>query len=519
MAKEAEIKLNPKQFGFLNAVWNNQADYLKDGKGYQTGFRATFNAGRGSGKTFTLLNLLVESAFGLPGARAGLVGQTYRQVQDIILSQSGSTFEKHGLREYDARTGLGSYVVNRRPPAHWRPALNPLRTFDNCMSFANGYTVQMISADRPDTVRGANLDQLLIDESATIKEQFYNRIVRPTVRANKFVYKDTRKGRKGLNHPLHWLVADFTSAPWLVEGRWIYKAEELQKQHPDRYLFMESTAYDNLANLPGDFIELQREACGDQTTFDVEILNHRLTSVPNGFYYAFSSDRHTYDNMYSYQFDEEKRLYVDQRSDYDPNREIEQTWDFNAEFTSMLLSQDYGAEMRFFDTLFVKTSKYSLVETLCDQFTEKYKDHRKKTILLYGDNGADKRDPGRNETYKQAIIRKLRCKGWTVVDRVQSSYPPYRTRYNVVNGILQEDSVRLPRVRINYLTCKPLVIALQSAPVKGETYEKVKKSESNKKLPQEFATHLTDAFDYIIYKKYSKFVSSASTRTGKIILR
>jgi hypothetical protein len=519
MSKEAIIPLNAKQLQFHQAVTSNQADVKKDGVAYQGGFRATFQGGRGSGKSRTLIHLLAESAFQLPRAKAGLAGLTYRQVQDIILSQSNAVFEEHGLHEYNPKTGFGHYVINRRPPEHWKQALNTVRTYDNCLVFANGYTTQFVSADREETIRGANFDQLFIDESATIKEPFYNKVLRPTVRANKHVYKDPRPGRKGFNHPLHWLIADFTSAPWLPQGQWVYKTEDLQKQNPNKYYFLESTAYDNLQFLPGSFIEDQREACGDELTFNIEILNHRLTRIPNGFYHSLDTDRHTYSQGYGYQFDDTKRLYVHERTDYDLNKPLESSWDFNAEFTSMLVCQDHNSEYRFLDTLYVKQATESLVEKLAGDFAKKYKAHRKKILFVYGDNGANKKDAGRNKTYFQLLKETLTAKGWTVIDKVQDAYPPYHVRYRVINSLLQEANVRLPKIRINESACKPLLISLQNAPIDGTSYEKVKTSERNKALPQEFATHLSDAFDYILFKKFSKYVSHNSIRSGGIVIR
>lgn len=519
MSKEAVIQLNAKQLEFHQRATSNQADFSKEGRAYQGGFRATFQGGRGSGKSRTLIHLLAESAFQLPRAKAGLAGLTFRQVQDIILSQSNSVFEEHGLHEYNSKTGFGHYVINRRPPEHWRGALNTVRTYDNSLVFANGYTVQFVSADREETTRGANFDQLFIDESATIKEQFYNKVLRPTVRANKHVYKDPRPGRKGFNHPLHWLIADFTSAPWLPQGQWVYKTEELQKANPEKYFFLESTAYDNLQFLPGSFIDDQREACGDELTFNIEILNHRLSRVANGFYHSLDADRHSYSQGYGYQYDDEKRLYVSERTDYDPNKALESSWDFNAEFTSMLVGQDHNSEYRFIDTLFVKQATESLVEKLAGDFAEKYQAHRKKVLYVYGDNGANKKDAGRNKTYFQLLKDVLTAKGWTIVDKVQESYPAYHVRYRVINALLQETNTRLPKIRINQTACKPLLISLQNAPIDGTTYEKVKTSERDKRLPQEWATHLSDAFDYILFKKFSKFVTHTGMRSGGIVIR
>lgn len=519
MSKEAIIRLNPKQLTFHQTVLSNQADFSKNGQAYQGGFRATFQGGRGSGKSHVLNHLIAESAFQLPRAKAGLAGLTFRQVQDIILSQASGVFEKHGLYEYNSKTGYGQYVINRRPPEHWRAALNTVRTYDNCLVFANGYTVQFVSADRPETIRGANFDQLLIDESATIKEEFYNRVLRPTVRANKAIYKDPRPGRKGFNHPLHWLIADFTSVPWTPQGNWIFKTEELQPQNPSKYYFQQATAYDNLDFLPGSFIDDQREACGDELTFNMEILNQRLSGVGNGFYHALDTKRHVYDEGYGYQFDEEKRIYHSDRIDYDPNKELDTSWDFNAAFTSLIVGQDARSEYRLIDELFVTTSTETLVEKLATTFCEKYTDHKKKVVNIYGDNGATKKDPGRTKTYFEQIKAILKAKGWSIIDKVQSSYPPYPIRYRVINTLLQETNTRIPKIRINHKRCKSLLISLQTAPVDGNTYEKIKKSEQNKALPQQFATHLSDCFDYLLYKRFGQYVTSGGTRQGGITIR
>ena len=518
MSKEARINLNPKQWIFQNTVCNNQADELKDGVGYNSGFRATFQGGRGSGKTRELMHLIAESAFQLPQAKCGLAGLTFRQVQDIILSQSGDVFREHGLVEYNPKLGFGHYVINRRPPDHWRQAHQPVRTFENCMIFANGYTVSFVSADREETTRGANFDQLLIDESATIKERFYNRVLRQTVRANKHVYKDPRPKRKGFNHPLHWLIADFTSAPWLPEGQWVYKTEDLCKAQPNKYLFLESTAYDNLANLPGNYIDDQRASSTD-IEFQVEVLNHRLSKLPNGFYNALDSERHTYNTMYSYEFDDEKRLYVHQRTDYDLGKPIELSWDFNAEFTSALVSQEISGEQRFIDTLYVKYADVSLVEKLTADFIVKYASHRRKVVVLYGDNGGSKKDAGRNKTFYQIIKDLLTKGGWAIQDKVQDAYPAYHIRHRVINTLLQESNTRLPKIRINALACKALLISLQNAPIDGTSFEKIKTSERSKSLPQEYATHLSDAFDYILFRKFSKLVTVSGNRTSGIVIR
>ena len=514
--RQVEIKVNPAQGRFLWALMENTADfYGKDGKSYQTGFRATFNGGRGSGKTNTLMRLLAEVAFALPRSKVGLASMTYRHVQDVVLSQSRKVFEEYGLYEYDAKIRpWGHYTLNRRPPEAWWNPYEGINTYENCICFKNGCTIVFLSADRPDTARGLNLDVLLMDESFKLKEDFYNTVLRKTVRANKYLYADPRPHRKGMNHPLHWLIADFTSAAWTPEQQWIYRTEELMKKDPQRYYFQEATAYDNLDNLPGNFIETERESCADELTFEVEILNRRVVRLSNAYYAALSTNRHTYNQMYDYQFDDQKRLYVHKRVDYDPGKPLEISCDFNARFTCMLVAQEYPNELRFIDNLFVKRADTTLVEELGKQFCTKYTAHKRKVVYLYGDSSGKKGDPGRTTTHYQQLIKILRDNGWSIKDCVQNSYPPYKIRYRVVNTILAESKPSIPRIRINELECKSLIISLQHAPIISDNFEKDKRSELNEKLDQQYATHLSDAFDYIVFKKFSRIVPITGSGRG-----
>lgn len=514
----AVIKLHPNaaQARFLFTVMDNQADFVgRDGYGFQAGFRATFNGGRGCGKTNTLMRTICESAFQLPRAKMGLASLTFRHVQDVVLSQSRKVFEEYGLYEYEPKLRpWGHYVINRRPPEGWWHPFEGINTYENCVCFKNGYTAVFLSADRPDTARGLNLDQLLMDESFKLKEDFYNTVLRKTVRANKFAYKDPRPWRKGLNHPLHWLIADFTSAAWTPEQQWIYRTEELMKKNPSRYFFMESTAYDNLINLPGDWIESEREASDSELAFEIEVLNRRIEKLENAYYSSLSYNRHTYSEMYSYEFDDKSRLFINKRTDYDPLRPLDISMDFNAKFTCQIIAQDNKQELRVIDNLFVKKAETTLVEELANVFCKKYESHRKKLVYLYGDNSGKKSDPGRNKTHYQLYKSVLQIKGWKIVDCVQNSYPPYKTRYQVINTILSEKHSNVPKIRINELECKSLLISLKHTPIIGDNFEKDKSSENNLNLDQQYATHLSDAFDYLIYKKYHRIVPIAGNRSA-----
>lgn len=520
--QQLSVRLNKKQATFLEAVCNNQADFVQldrknptYGQAYQTGLRATFQGSRGSGKTNVLLRLIANSAFELPGALAGLAARTYKQVQDIVLSQAKTVWEEEGLIEFNTRwKNFGHYVVNQRPPSHWPKPHNTPRTYENTITFCNGYTIIMVSGDRPETQRGLNLDQLFLDESATISREFM-KILRPTIRANKYKYSDTRPGRTGYNHPLHWLVCDFTSAPWLPEGKWIYETRDKSKENPDRFFWIESTAYDNLEFLPGNFIESQKE---DLTPiqFDVEILNIPYNKIEGGFYSSFSAATHTYDKVYRYVWNATANRAEDVRLDYDPEKPLDISFDFNSRFTSMIVAQDFGDEYRVIDCFYVKTSTTTLIDTLMTMFHSKYGTHSKKKVNVYGDSSGKVVPPDKSKSIYQQIRDTF--KGWIYTEKVRSYNVKYKFRYKVINTLLMEKNDSLPRIRISQDNCKPLIISIESAPIDAK-YEKDKTAERRKNFPQEFATHLSDAFDYLLYEKFSRKILITSSRTRGIVQR
>ena len=511
-----QIIRNPKQTEFLNAVLNNTADYYKEGKGgYQRGFTAFMQAGRASGKTFTLLDLICISAIYLPKALMGLASRTFKQVQEIVIAQSETVFNQWGFYEYDPRDRpWGNYVINKTPPSHWARSYTSPKKYDNTISFAKGYTVMFMAADRKDTQRGVSIDQYAQDETAFSKQDFYTDIVRSGLRANKRKFGDTRPGRRGLNHPLHWLIAHFSSAPRTLSGSWIYNFEEQAKKDPRSYYWLQATAYDNLDFLPGDYIE-STKADLTPIAFDIEIMNRRPKKVESAFYPSFDSGKHCY-TSYGYDFDEDSGIYKVSSNDYDTFRPIEVSFDFNNDFTCMLITQDFDKEFRFLKELWVKDSSQDLVSQLTDNFINTYKHHLKKKVFVFGDHSGNKKSAGMNKTFFGLIFQKLRLAGWEVFDEVQSSYPPMTVRYKVINILLAETNSRLPRIRMNEIECKDLIMSLENTATIKDTFEKDKAAEKDKSIPQEQTTHLSDAFDYILFKKYSKFIEVGSSRSEMI---
>lgn len=472
---QAKIPLNPWQIQFLQSKTRIK----------------TAICGRGSGKTNTLNHVIAQSARALPGAKASLNGITFGQALEIVLEQADSVWSKYGWHPYDPKTGRGNYVQFKRPPSNWPKAIYSPKKFDNCISFKSGYVLQLRSYDRPNSNRGGNDTQNFIDESGWFKEDWVNKIILPRNRAPI-----------GFDSHLNLAFYHFSSVPWNTEGNWIFKYEELAQENPQKYLFQEATAADNyglLAKVP-DYIETQ-QALLLPIEFEVEMLNKRITSLPNGFYPSLSMDKHCAMDM-RYDFDDALGSWHVAQSDYSTDVVINLSLDTNAAFTSGTLWQENKTTEHCFDALFVKPDqeKINMVEKLAVKFCEKYINHKMKLIQIYGDRNIRSGNAGTTETHLDVFTRILRKYGWRVAIMAGSYNWAHRDKFFFMDEILREENARLPKVRFNLRNAKVVMMSMQQTPIL-DNFEKDKKSE-RRSIPQELATHLSDTVDYYLCTKY-----------------
>jgi hypothetical protein len=496
--KIVDAYANIKQLKFMNSRAN----------------RKTFEGGRGSGKTRTL-GYIIGCIFNrFPRAKWLLAGLTYVQLDTIVLPEMVEALEAMNIYEYDKTTGFGHYVIGIKPPADWTKPYKPSRKYEYCISFINGLCVQMASIDRPDSLRGGNYDGLLLDESGTVKEEPVNVVLLPMLRANKFKWF--------ADDPWHRGFFDFTSAAWTHEGMWVYKTEDLwlnmmQKRSlmtikqkdkiPPKYLWLEATAQDNADALPDDYLEVLRNRL-TPLQYQVEVENRRLGKLPNCFYNAFNSSKHCYSPSFRYDYTEEGVL-IPQSNDYLPEKHLEISLDFNADFCCAIICQEVGNEFRVVNTLHSQPSlvdEISMVEKLANSFVDRYAKHEKKEFHTYGDPGGLSRSAGSNRNFYEKFVEILVRAGWYVYRKELTSYPSHKDKYLLLDMLLSEKSERLPKVRFNLIACKSLIIAIQQTPIKqGDTFEKDKGSEKRGK-DQETATHMPDAVDYILWAKYKNLL-------------
>lgn len=449
--------------------------------------RKTAVMGRGTGKTYLLGidTFLMQNE--MPRAKMLLAGLTYNQLYNVVLPPMEEAWNRLGLREYDEKTKIGDYVIGKKPPSHFLTAYQKPRKPEYCIYFLNGFTMVMGSLDRPDTLRGGNYDGLRIDESALISEDDVNKVLMKMVRGN--IYRPFSKSY------LHHSVADFTSMPWTPKGQWVFKTEELAKQFPDRYYYIEGKTRDNLNVLGDDYLRLQKET-STELEYMVECENYRLNRVPNGFYPSLSEEKHCVWRTYDY-VQTDAGLYVAD-SFYNDNDILELSFDFNAAFTSMLICQEKHDEFRIINELYV--TDYKTIDDLIDKFIAEYPLHKRKEILIYGDRNGNNRIANSKITFYQQIINKLQKAGWRCRKMVTGLDPEHKLKHRFIDNILRETD-NLPRIRINQHKCKWLIVSMQNAPITLD-FKKDKSSEL-RLVDRRGATDLSDCFDNIVFRKYA----------------
>jgi hypothetical protein len=426
--------------------------------------------------------------------------------------------------EYTKATPWGVYVIGQIPPDHWlKPYSSPgKRGWQYCISFINGFVIQLCSQDRPDSQRGINNDGIIADESATLNYDFIKTILLPAKRANR--YAPFAK-----NH-MHLCFYDFSSAPWTTDGGWILQTEDKWKAEleeragmtyeeklkvPPKNLFLESTWEDNKDVLPEDYYTLLEEAL-DALTLDVEVWNKRITKRPDGFYFAFNTAKHCYYQSYSYEYDDKTGLHTHQSNDYREDKKLEVSLDFNAAICWLVICQEIGKEFRQINSIFKKPTidkNTSLVIQLAEAFDTTYTHHRSKEVDVWGDPSGKAKSAGTSETnrpFLESFCDYLMKKGWKVNKQyTRFIYPTHKDKYLLINHLFEEGSERNPRLRFNQNTNKPFIIAIQQTRT-IDNFKKDKGSETTAKN-REYATDGTDAYDYIVWGKYKRLLPTGST--------
>ncbi|GHV11724.1 hypothetical protein FACS1894162_7360 [Bacteroidia bacterium] len=122
--------------------------------------------GRGSGKTTHIMGPRLDRVLNsMPGATIALGATAYRDIFSNILPELMDYFGENYER------GM-YYEIGKEPPKHFKKPNTPVFDCKHTISHVNGAVVQFVSADRPESVIGANYVHGFFDELLKINKSF-----------------------------------------------------------------------------------------------------------------------------------------------------------------------------------------------------------------------------------------------------------------------------------------------------------------------------------------------------------
>lgn len=443
-------------------------------------------AGRGFGKSFVNGNTIARMVEVFPKSRGLFVGPTYTQIFTNSLLPVKSAWEFNNYYEKI------HYVVGKTPPnAFERPYAKPDK-FENVITFWNGTTINLGSFDRPQLIRGASYDWVIVDEALLINYQKYTEVITPTLRGSHILLKD---------HPLQRSEQFTSSMPYGASGQWLLDFKSKMQQYPKDYFYIEGTSWDNIHVLGIDTLKSWRRDM-PQTQYDVEVMNRR--NVRHGeLFYPSLKDTHFYIESYNYDHIDSINILGTAKdcrwdSDCKLDSPLNLSFDFGA-FNTLLVDQErkHPYTIHYLNHLYV--SHPDTLNDLVDNFHNYYLHMHNRILYIWGDKSGNKRMENSKLTMFEQVMDRLRSKGWRPIKR-KTADVEHLERHRFIDVLLREEHSHLPAIRINYNNCKDLRISLEDAKMRNE--KKDKRSEGNPAIAQQHATHATDAFDYRLYHAY-----------------
>jgi len=302
-------------------------------------------------------------------------------------------------------------------------------------------------------------------------------------------------------------------------------------------LFTLANAFDNIKNLGFSYI-LREYHKQTMLTFMVEILNWIIDKVEDCYYqldphkhqyYDATNDSFLRDYAENNNWDMDRLSTPDSRFDLDcdPGKPLEVVPDWGSKISLFSIAQErnFNFVTRIVEPVdctinefFVKPDDSSgvMIDELVDNFCNYYQFHTRKVVVYYRDRYGDNRQPNAksSKTYNQQAIERFERNRWEVIQKVhRGQEPPQHDKYLLWMNILKGSDPRFPRVIFNAQKCKYTLISMNNTRLieSAGKFEKDKRSERNRYILPEEATHYGDAVDKRIWSKYGHLLIRQST--------
>jgi hypothetical protein len=458
-----------------------------------------FIGGRGVGKTTIIAEDIIRYFVAMPRGKISLNGLTYFHIRTKSLPPIIDHFERRGLYR-----GIHYFVGHRAPKRNeWPEPYAPPLDYSNCIHFYNGFVVEFNSFDRPEMARSGSYDGMIFDECTKLKKSAIESDVLPANRGNR-----DRFGHLRFHHGTLFLG----TMPLTPDGDWVFEYQELAKEMPSRYCYLEASAVQNTKIL-GEMYFRDLKRVLPKIVYDLEVLNIRRKQNTNGFYPLLKAPLHGYTDSYEYNYIDQTSLpaagsVFDCRADRDciASEPLYVSFDFGTSQNCMIVAQwdRLLNEIRIIRNFYVENEMLSV---LVQEFIDHYKCKPVLYVYLYGgSDGNRKNDAASRNSYFDDVREQLAKAGWEVQLRAELYEAHHMDKFQFWFKFLSGEQPGLPAFRINMNNAMETFFSMDNAPILPQEFKKDKSSERRKDQPRWKATDLSDAADNLFYWLLSPLV-------------
>jgi hypothetical protein len=290
-----------------------------------------------------------------------------------------------------------------------------------------------------------------------------------------------------------------------------------------RTFYSEATAWDNLMNVGIKYLERQYRDMIPEL-FVIEMLGQRKKKTIGGFYPTFERDLHGYKGHYNYSyldsigfdFTKLQSATAEKDMDCDTNEPLYLSVDWGGNINFMLVGQRLPGRnaFNFINEFYAKHPL--ILDDAFKLFIAYYKNHKYRRVIFYYDRNGNQKLANSKVTFAEQGAALLRESGWTVEMKSLGNNPYHNEKYLLFGRLYKqahltpsERDARYPTIKFNLIKCKFTVMSIENAPAKeasSNEIKKDKKSELSSIIPQEQATHASDAHDNILFPLYSSLI-------------
>jgi hypothetical protein len=278
---------------------------------------------------------------------------------------------------------------------------------------------------------------------------------------------------------------------------------------------------DNLEVLGEDFIwQMKRD--NPPLIWRTAFLNERLFRVQNGFYPSLDDNLHFYipkdaKQVYGLNFDVDDCLNDD---DLQPIEPLHVAFDSNAAISVACVAQKDGDKMRTLKSFFVKTP--DKLPELCKKIGKYYKNKVNRDLVFYFDHTFVWETGRDSESYADTIIRELTDQDFRVTSKYIGQQPQHEFRHKEIDRALKGAPGLLFPV-FNLYNNDFLKIAMEQTGTRigRNGFEKDKspeKTPDSPESPDEYKTHITDAWDTLFVGMNFFYTEPANSFNGIVFL-